>query len=411
MASSVVANRTVVGLFDDIQSAQRAANELVNAGITRDQISVVAGNESGRYSDYISGSGEIGKNTGSKAGAGAAIGGGLGLLAGLAALAIPGFGPVIAMGPIATALTGAGIGAATGGLIGGLKDSGVPEHHAEYYAEGVRRGGVLVTVRTSDDLADKAADILDAAGAADVDERSAQWRSSGWSPKYATNFDDRTDRTDDRTMKTGRNIEGDRKMDVVQEDIHIGKREVGRRAVRIYSEITEKPVEKTVNLREEKIHVDRQPVNREARPGEIESFKEGQIELTERREEPVVTKTARVVEEVRVGKEVSDRTETVRDTVRRKDVRVEETGTTGDYDADYRNDYQTRYANRGQKYEYYAPAYQFGSTYANDQRYRDRDWSVAESDLRRDWETRGHGKWEDFKDSIRYGWDRVRGRH
>ena len=57
-----------------------------------------------------------------------------------------------------------------------------------------------------------------------------------------------------------------------------------------------------------------------------------------------------------------------------------------DYDEDFRTDYKTRYANRGQSYDYYAPAYQFGSTYANDQRYRDRDWNIVESDLRRDWE-------------------------
>ena len=121
----------------------------------------------------------------------------------------------------------------------------------------------------------------------------------------------------------------------------IGKREVGRRGVRIYSEVTEKPVEKQVNLRDEKIRVDRQPVNREASPGDIDTFKEGQIELTEKREEPVVSKTARVVEEVRVGKDVNERTETVRDTVRRKDVRVEETGgTRADYDEDFRTDYQ-----------------------------------------------------------------------
>jgi len=404
--NTMAANRTVVGLFDDFETAQKAANDLELAGITRDQISIVAGNESGRYEDYVSGTGEVGKTTASKAGAGAAIGGGLGLLAGLAALAIPGFGPVIAMGPIATALTGAGVGAAAGGIIGGLKEAGVPEHHAEYYAEGIRRGGVLVTVRTTEALADEAADILDDAGAKDVEEKSREWQSSGWNPKH-TFYTDRDNITGGARIK---DVKGERKMDVVQEEIDIGKRQVNR-GVRVYSEVTEKPVEKQVNLREERISVDRRPVNREATPADIDSFKEGQIELTETREEPVVKKTARVVEEVRIGKDVNERTETVRDTVRRKDVRVEETGgTRADYDTDYRKDYQSRYAKTGQTYDYYAPAYQFGTTYANDQRYRDRDWNVAEPDLRRDWETRSHGKWEDFKDSIRYGWDRVRGR-
>ena len=147
--NTMTANRTVVGLFDDFESAQRAAANLERAGIPRDEISIVAGNESGKYKDYASGTGEVGKGVAGGAGAGAAIGGGLGLIAGLMALAIPGFGPVIAAGPIAAALTGAGIGAAAGGLIGGLTKAGVSEQDAEYYAEGVRRGGVLVTVRTT----------------------------------------------------------------------------------------------------------------------------------------------------------------------------------------------------------------------------------------------------------------------
>ncbi len=392
MTNTMTANRTVVGLFDDFESAQRAAANLEQAGIPRDEISVVAGNESGKYKDYASGTGEVGKGVAGGAGAGAAIGGGLGLIAGLMSLAIPGFGPVIAAGPIAAALTGAGIGAAAGGLIGGLTKAGVSERDAEYYAEGVRRGGVLVTVRTTENLADKAAGILDDAGAKDVDEKSREWRSSGWTPKY------------------DHSREGDRKMEVVEEDLDIGKREVGGRRVRVYSDVTSKPVQKDVTLRDEKITVDRRGVDRPADPGDLEAFKEGQIELTEKHEEPVVKKRARVVEEVRVGKEVHEHTETVRDAVRRKDVHVEEAGSGMNYDTDYQADYKRNYANRGHKYDYYAPAYQFGSTYANDSRYRDRDWNSVESDVRRNWEARGEGKWEEFKDAVHYGWDRVRGR-
>jgi len=393
------ATRTVVGLFDDFDSANRAAKELEQAGISRENISIVAGNESGRYTDHAGGGGEVGKGVAGGAGAGAAIGGGLGLVAGLMALAIPGFGPIIAAGPIAAALTGAGLGAATGGLIGGLRHAGVHEEDAEYYAEGVRRGGVLVTVRTTPALTDRAADILDDAGAVDVDKKSQEWRSSGWTPQFQHG-----ERTSDRTGNLAvadrkgadRNM-NERTMNVVQEELQIGKREVGRRGVRIYSDVTEQPVEKTVTLREEHVHVERQPVNRPATPGELEAFKEGEIELTETREEPMVNKTARVVEEVRVGKDVQERTETIRDTVRRKDVRVEETGATGSR-IDYENDKR------------YAGAYSFGRDYATNARYRDRDWNVVEHDVRRDWEARGEGTWEEFKEAVRHGWDKVRGR-
>ena len=123
----------------------------------------------------------------------------------------------------------------------------------------------------------------------------------------------------------------------------------------------------------------------------------------------MIQKQARVVEEVVVGKDVHQHQQTVKDTVRRTDVRVEDLGAT-DYDTDYRQDFNTRYANRGLSYDTYAPAYQFGNTYASDQRYAGRDWNDVESDMRNDWMSRGHGKWEDFKDSVRYGWDKIRGK-
>lgn len=402
MANAITASRTVVGLFDNFEAANKAVNALESAGIPRDHMSVVAGNESGEYEKYAGGAGEVGKGIAGGAGAGAAVGGGLGLVAGMMALAIPGFGPVIAAGPIAAALTGAGIGAAAGGIIGGLTKAGVSEADAEFYAEGIRRGGVLVTVRTTEPMADTAASLLDDAGAVDIDERATTWRSSGWDPQFYN----------DTCLATG-----DRRLDVIQEELEVGKRQVGGRSVRVYSDITETPVNQKIDLMEENIHVDRKAVNRPAKPGEIGAFEEAEIELTEVREEPVVKKRARVVEEVRVGKDVKHHTETVQDKVRRQDVRVEEgktkrgkTATTIPMDTDFRRDFDTRYANQGYLYDQYAPAYQFGSNYANEGRYRDVDWVMAETDLRKDWESTGRGKWEDFKDAIQYGWDRMRGR-
>ncbi len=73
-------------------------------------------------------------------------------------LAIPGIGPIVAAGPLAATLAGAGVGAVAGGLIGGLTRAGVPEDEANVYAEAVRRGGALVTVRAEDSRAEVAAD-------------------------------------------------------------------------------------------------------------------------------------------------------------------------------------------------------------------------------------------------------------
>ncbi|MGE5105607.1 MAG: hypothetical protein ACM3NZ_12715 [Betaproteobacteria bacterium] len=111
---------------------------------------------------------------------GGVVGGAAGLAASLMGLAIPGIGPIIAAGPIVATLTGAGVGAVAGGLIGGLTDMGVSRPDAEYYAEQVRRGGALVTVRADDARAERAADIMRAHGAIDIERRAEQWRAHGW---------------------------------------------------------------------------------------------------------------------------------------------------------------------------------------------------------------------------------------
>jgi hypothetical protein len=186
--------RTVVALFDDFNSANTALRELVDNGFSRDDISLIAIDSEGEYGRYVETgrSGDVetsgaAQGAGVGAGIGAAIGGLGGLLIGLGALAIPGIGPVIAAGPLAAALTGlagAGAGAVaggvTGGLIGALVDMGVPEETAQYYAEGVRRGGHLITIRTADHMTDRAVDILNRHNPIDVNERASQWRQEGW---------------------------------------------------------------------------------------------------------------------------------------------------------------------------------------------------------------------------------------
>jgi hypothetical protein len=183
--------KTVVGLFDTTAEAQSAVQELINSGFQRNDISLVANDAKGEYASYRE-VGATGSSTAEGAGAGA-IGGGVlggvfGLLVGVGALAIPGIGPVLAAGPLAAALgaagastlVGAGIGAATGGIIGALVGAGIPEADAGFYAEGVRRGGTLVLVKSSDDMAQRAYDVMQRYGAVDVDERSGSWRTSGW---------------------------------------------------------------------------------------------------------------------------------------------------------------------------------------------------------------------------------------
>jgi hypothetical protein len=176
--------RTVSALFDTYADAQAAVSNLEAAGIPSDDISIVANNSDGRYRDDT----DAAEGAGTGAGLGAMIGGAGGLLAGLGLLAIPGVGPVVAAGWLAAtaagAATGAVVGGAAGGIVGALTESGVPERDAHLYAEGVRRGGTLVTARVEDSRADTADSILRAANWVDPDDRRKRYEQEGW-----TSFD------------------------------------------------------------------------------------------------------------------------------------------------------------------------------------------------------------------------------
>jgi len=201
-------------------------------------------------------------------------------------------------------------GARQGGIAGFFEDlfgSGdSTRERAGAYGEAVRRGSCVVIVDAQDDAqAERAAICLDNAGAIDVDERAQQWRSEGWGS--------------DITAQQGK--EG--VMDVVQEDLKVGKRSFDKGGVRVVQRVSERPVREVVRLREERAIVERRPVDRPVEAGAMDSLKEGTLEVREMAEEPVVSKTARVVEEVRVGKQVQEREEVIEDKVRRKDVDVE----------------------------------------------------------------------------------------
>src|SRR5215213_4079166 len=108
--------KTIVGMFDSLADAQSAVRELVDAGVSRENISLVAGDTKGEYTTATGTLSDEMSGAATGAGTGAILGGVGGLLVGLGALAIPGVGPLIAAGPLATTLLGAGVGAAAGGL-------------------------------------------------------------------------------------------------------------------------------------------------------------------------------------------------------------------------------------------------------------------------------------------------------
>jgi stress response protein YsnF len=327
-------------------------------------------------------------------------------------------------------------------LLETLADLGVPYDEAHAYAEGVRRGGALVVVESSDERAERGMEILRRLHPVDIHERTAQWRQEGWTGYDAnaltstptsrtaptTRRAQEQARATTRVADTGarpRRIEGQEEIaiPVVEEDIAIGKREVERGHVRIYSRVTEQPVEEAVRLREEKVTVERRPVDRPATDADFAAAGKDVIEMTETAEEPVVTKRARVVEEVVVQKEVTEHTETVHGAERHTDVDVQREPETAPqtrrvtaiqdfatYTDDFRKHHITAFGTSGVAYAEYEPAYRYGYELGMNERYRGRDWAALETDARRDWEARHPSTWERFKDAIRYGWDKVRAR-
>lgn len=408
--------KTVIAVYETLQIARDVVNDLVNAGVDRNNISLVASDSRSEYTRYVGDNTEgeeMASSAGTGAGIGAVVGGIGGLLVGLGALAIPGIGPVIAAGPLAATLAGAGLGAAAGGILGALTELGVPEAEANAYAESIRRGNVLVAAQVADDRVNEATRIMEREGMFDINYNAQQWRNSGWSrfdaagAAYAGERESFAD-----THRTGVTHEAERTIPVVEEDIVVGKRQVEGGGVRVTSHLHETPVEEDVRLREERVTVERRPVDREVDPSELDAFREDTIEMTESREEAVVAKDARIVEEVVVRKDVDERMETVRDTVRRTEVEVERLGGQVDagwsrFENDWRTHYRTNYANGGGAYETYAPAYQYGYSLGGDGRFAGRRWDDIEADARRDWESRNQGPWEDFKDAVRHGWNRV----
>jgi len=181
---------TISRLYDTYADAERAVTRLEGAGVPHSDISIVAnnsdnwyGSRSGKVDRDRDGVDDRAEGAGTGAGIGAGLGGAAGLLAGLGLLAIPGLGPVVAAGWLASMAVGAAAGAATGGIVGALTEAGVSRDDASRYAEGVRRGGTLVTAKVPDQ--DRARlDALLNEGAVNLQERSAAWQKSGW-----TDFD------------------------------------------------------------------------------------------------------------------------------------------------------------------------------------------------------------------------------
>jgi hypothetical protein len=308
------------------------------------------------------------------AGIGAALGGIGGLLVGLGALAIPGIGPVIAAGPLAAALggiAGAGVGAvaggAAGGLIGGLTDMGVTETQAGYFAEGVRRGGTLLTVRTEDPITERAKDVMNRHHPVDVNERAAEWRQGGWtgfSPTVTPNrggIDTSPEMPPMRSPGTMTDVPEAPYPGAAMDDEEMGNSGMGAASMGDVST----PTAEDVN-----------PPSDSVRSSEYTGVMDG-------------------------GGVVTGPTDPNMGTAMRPHDFTY-------YDTDFRNHFSSQIGDRGGiSYDQYAPAYHYGYDLAGNDRYRNKDWTEVEPEARQFWEERHPGTWDTFQAAIYHAWMSV----
>ena len=199
-----------------------------------------------------------------------------------------------------------------------LGDLLMPDEDRYSYAEGLSRGGHLLTVSgLASEKYDAVLDILDDEGTVNLDEREASWRNEGWGGYEVSPYAaERATATGHSATPSGESIP------VVQETLRVGKRDTTHGRVRIRAYTVETPVSETVELRDEHVELVRTPVDRPARVDE--DYRERTFEAEEHREEAVVSKEARVVEEIGLRKTSDTRQETVSDTVRHTEVEVDD---------------------------------------------------------------------------------------
>jgi uncharacterized protein (TIGR02271 family) len=406
---------TVVGVFRDRDLADRAIDELHRLGFSDDEIGfAVRDGDSTIGVDNEPGDAGSGAVTGAIAGAG--VGGFIGAAV---ALLIPGFGPVVAGGILASILGGAVVGAAAGGILGALVGLGVPEEEARYYENEFNAGNIIVTVKAGTRY-DEARQILFRNGAYDVTDReglapagmATGTTGRGLSPDEMHN----TVPGEARGLR--RDPEHDR-MELREERVRPRTESAETGEVTVGKEVVTEHREMEVPIRREEVTIERRPVEGRPASGEIRDGEEIRVPVYE--EQVTVDKEAVVYEEVEVHKTPVQNTERISTEIRREEPRLEHTsGVTvrgwEEVVPEFRQSWQTRYGSQGARWEDFEPAYRYGYEMSSDPRFTGREWMDVESEMRTGYGTWSQGRgfehdvnaWERHRDAVREGWERIR---
>lgn len=377
--------KALIALYEDYDTAQDMLAELLTVGVRREDVNIITSYASREYSAYLSeldldddgldrdqtGDDDVTAEEGAAAGA---IAGGL---IGLGMALIPGIGPVLAAGPLIAAVTGGVVGAvtgaATGGLVAALVDLDLDEDEAGAYAEGVRRGGALVIVEVEDALADEVEDIMEDYDPVDLEERTSQWRATGW-----TGFDPSAP---------------------ALEPEHIGQETTGTAPT---------------------------PRNQPAYDTEPGAYERGYSRPAATAEPHISQSVTGYNEDASPQYQAQAGGAAIRGEARGGNVGdsrdVEDANPSNDdmgdvaysdqfdvYEKDLRRHYDTNYAGTGITYERYLRAYRYGYDLSRDEQYRGREWREIEPEARRRWESEyTDAPWNSFADAIRHMWGQTR---
>src|SRR5450755_3690062 len=183
-----------------------------------------------------------------------------------------------------------------------LQGLNLPDKDVQVLANGLKSGGRVIVVRAyENEKVGKAEAIFERHETSQIDQRDFN--------------------TDAKAVAA---VAGEGVIQVMEEELQVGKRTVQTGGVRVFSRIVETPVQEQVTLREERATIERHAVNRPISGAELSSLQSQTIEVKEMAEEAVVEKTARVVEEIHIGKEATERTQQIKDTVRKTEVEVDQ---------------------------------------------------------------------------------------
>ncbi|CAA9515081.1 MAG: hypothetical protein AVDCRST_MAG91-1856 [uncultured Sphingomonadaceae bacterium] len=322
-------SRQITALYDTRADAEAARSRLTAANIDADNVRIVDQSDASSMGGSSSYGSSSTMDTTSTTGLGSSSG----------------MGGSSSDGSSGSSTTGSGMtGSGTtgdhsshgGGFLNSLKNMFVPDEDRHSYNEGIRRGGSLLYADVDEDDVDRAIQILEETSSVDMDERERSWRSEGWagySPSTSTAGASTTG-TANYAANTGTTgtTGNEERIQLAEEQMVVGKREVNRGGARIRSYVVERPVQEQVTLREEHVNIERRPVSGTTTGTADASalFQERTVEMTETAEEAVVGKQARVTEELVVSKTADQHTETIQDTVRKTEVEIDENaGTAG----------------------------------------------------------------------------------